>query len=184
MKKVLLTSSGFETKVIEDVFLNLIKNAPQNAKVLFIPTAAIFPDAIAVLPKCMNDLLKVNIQKHNIKVFDLHRALTHDELSIYDAIYFTGGDPSYLIKRINDTGFNTPLKGYINDVGVYVGVSAGSLVATNNVPNNLGLLNCTLSVHMEHSNPTGVINETDSPHINLSANTAILINDGVSQIIE
>ena len=75
MKKVLLTSSGFETKVIENAFLSLIKNTPQNAKVLFIPTAAIFPDAISVLPKCMNDLLKINIQKHNIKVFDLHRAL-------------------------------------------------------------------------------------------------------------
>lgn len=184
MKKVLLTSSGFETKVIEDAFLNLIKNDPQNAKVLFIPTAAIYPDAVSVLPKCMNDLLKVNIQKHNITVFDLHRALTFDELSMYDAVYFTGGDTNYLIKRINDTGFNITLKDYVNNMGVYVGVSAGSLVAVNNVPDNLGLLNCTLSVHMKQGHPKGIIDEKNNPHIDLSSGTAIVINGGVSQIIE
>jgi len=55
-------------------------------------------------------------------------------------VYFTGGSPQYLLERINSTGFNRSLKQYIDYGGVYVGVSAGSVVAANNLPDNLGFI--------------------------------------------
>ena len=184
MKKALLTSAGFETTVIIVAILSLLGKAPREAKVLFVPTAAISPDAVAVLPACMDDLLKIGVLPQNIRVFDLHRALNIVELSVYDAIYFTGGDPSYLIQRINDTGFDVPLKEYASNIGIYIGVSAGSLVATNDVPDGLGLLNCRLSVHSHHNDPVGIIDETTNPHIRLSDSGAIVMANGVSRIIE
>ena len=63
MKKVILTSAGFENRIIEDKFINLINKPRNEIMVLFIPTAAINADAIAVLPECMNDLLAAEIQK-------------------------------------------------------------------------------------------------------------------------
>lgn len=77
MRKILLTSSGFETDRIMEVFKSLFDIEPMQIKALFIPTAANFPDAISVLPACMN---------------------------------------------VNQ---------YINNGGVYVGVSAGSIIAAN-----------------------------------------------------
>jgi hypothetical protein len=41
------------------------------------------------------------------------------------------------------------LKNFVYEKGVYIGVSAGSWTATNNLPDSLGYINRTLSVHAE-----------------------------------
>jgi len=177
MKKILLTSAGFETKAISGAFLDFVDKEPNRIKALFIPTAAIFPAAIAVLPKCMDDLLNISILAENIKVFDLHRAMTVEELSEFDAVYFTGGSPQYLLDRINDTGFNSPLNEYVNKGGVYVGVSAGSIVAAGNLPNNLGYLKASLRVHLETGTAQGVIDNDAITQIDLTNNAVLILGD-------
>jgi len=175
MRKILLTSAGFETKCILELFKSLFQVEPLDIKALFVPTAAVFPEAISVLPKCMDDLLKAGILSENIHVFDLHRNMEYSELCQYGVIYFTGGDTQYLLNRINDTGFNTPLSKFVDNGGVYVGVSAGSMIATNNLPNSLKLINCTLSVHAQSGTKPGIIDVSQNPHIDLKDNNAILI---------
>ena len=59
--KVLLTSCGFETEEIKNVFMDMLTKDTSEMRALFIPTAAVFPDAIEVLPLCMKDLLDVGI---------------------------------------------------------------------------------------------------------------------------
>lgn len=184
MRKILLTSSGFETKSLQNIFLNLIGKKPEEIKALFIPTAAIDPDAIAVLPKCMNDLLKIGILPENIKVFDLHCNMDVEELSEHDAVYFTGGSTKYLLERINDTDFDKSLKQYVDNGGVYVGVSAGSVAATNNLPDNLGFINCTLKVHMSSGTQCGLIDVSQNPQIELTGETAILIFGDRYEVVE
>jgi len=184
MRKILLTSSGFENKRIMELFHNLLEKEPSLIKALFIPTAANDADAIAVLPKCMNDLLVAGIPEKNITVFDLHRNMTAEELCEYDVVYFTGGSPHYLLQRINDTGFNNSLKRFVDKGGVYVGVSAGSWIATNNLPNSLGYINCTLSVHTKVGTKSGFIDITNNPHIDLTGNNVILILGNDYQVME
>lgn len=41
MKKIILTSAGFENNEIEKKFLGMINKAPSEIKALWIPTAAI-----------------------------------------------------------------------------------------------------------------------------------------------
>lgn len=59
--RVLLTSADLETEEIKECFANMIDKEMRSVKALFIPTAAVDPGAIAVLPKCMNDLRKCGI---------------------------------------------------------------------------------------------------------------------------
>ena len=146
---VLLTSCGFETKVIEQEFLKMLYKAPSQIKAIFIPTAAISPDAIEVLPKCLNDLLKCGIVRENIFVYDLHDTVDADLFEVYDVIYLCGGDPTYLLRRIREHGFDKELKTFIERGGVVVGVSAGSVIFADDMPNNLGLLKCALDVHCD-----------------------------------
>ena len=47
----------------DDEGFNCRVTKPADTKALFIPTAAIDAEAIEVLPKCMNDLLKCGILK-------------------------------------------------------------------------------------------------------------------------
>lgn len=184
MRSVLLTSSGFETGHILEVFHGLFKKEFTKIRALFIPTAANDPDAIGVLPKCMNDLLKAGILAENIQVFDLHCNMAIDELLKYDVVYFTGGSPLYLLERINDTGFNQSIKQYVDNGGVYVGVSAGSIVATNNLPQNLGLVNCTLGVHKMSGTKSGTVDISNNPHIDLTGNNVLLSLNNKCEVIE
>ena len=184
MKKIILTSAGFENKKIKDTFIELINKPSNEIMVLFIPTAAINADAIAVLPKCMNDLLEAGIPKENVHVYDLHEEMSLEKLMKYDAIYFCGGNSQYLLDRINEIKFNTTLKEYVQKGGVFVGVSAGSIIAAQNLPNNLGFINCLLSVHCEKGTDIGKITTSDCQQIKLTDNQAILLTDDGAQIIE
>ena len=144
--KVLLTSAGLETEELQDYFVKMLDREMNSVRALFIPTAAVDAGAIAVLPKCMNDLLKCGISESNIKVYDMHKGMELKELSQYDAVYICGGDTRYLLQRMNETGFAGSLKEYILAGGAVLGVSAGSLIFADNIPDNFGLIPVKLEV--------------------------------------
>lgn len=178
---ILLTSAGFENIKIRDKFLECIRKEPCCIRALFIPTAAITADSIAMLPKCMNDLLNCGIPKENISVYDLHKEMSEDEINRFHAVYICGGSTKYLLSRINEVNFNVTLDKFIRQGGVMAGVSAGSIIAARNLPDNLGYLNCILHVHSENGSQAGSINISESPQIWLTDKQAILltgINEG------
>lgn len=181
--KVLLTSAGFENKKISDAFLSMIHKDPKDITVVFIPTAANTADAIAMLPKCMNDLLNIGINKGNIHVYDLHYKMKYQLLKQYDAVYVCGGSTDYLIERVNKTGFKGALLRYIRQDGVYVGVSAGSCIAATNVKGGLGLIHALLNVHCEAGEMPGPLHP-DRDHINLTNRQSIVIRDQEILILE
>lgn len=183
MRKILLTSAGFENKKIEEVFIGLVGKASKDIKAIFVPTAAIFPDAKAVLPKCKLDLLNAGILEQNITIYDLDRQVTYDEISDFDAIYFCGGSTKHLRDKINEMNFLETLKEFIDKGRVYIGVSAGSCVLSAS-ENGLGLINCTISVHNEKGSDSGPLDTTNCPHVNLTNNQAILIVGYKAEIIE
>ena len=184
MENIILTANGFENKNVGRIFLEMVNKESSQIKVVFVPTAAIFADAIEVLPKCLHDLLDLNIPAENIMVYDLHYKMEYNELIKYDAIYFCGGDPSYLLRRINETGFNEILKEYIQNGGIYIGVSAGSIIMANNLPNNLGYLSCKLDVHGNEGIKNGKFNPEEYSNIKLPDNKAIIIINNEYEVIE
>lgn len=184
MRKILLTSSAFDNKRIGDIFLTLSGKKPDEIRVLFVPTAAIHPVAILMLSKRMESLLSIGIPVQNITVYDLHRKLTFDNLCNYDAILFSGGDDQYLLQRIYENQFHIPLTRFINRGGIYVGVSGGSIIATNKTPEHLGFVNCTLGVHHPEGTAPGVIDITKCPHIDITDNQALLLHDSEYKIVE
>ncbi len=175
--KVLLTSAGFENKRIEETFLALTGKEPEDIKAVFIPAAAIDPDAIEVLPKCLHDLLDCGIPKDNIRVYDLHADMSREELMGYDAVYVCGGNTEYLLERINEKGFRNTLLMFIKQGGVYVGVSAGSLAAAGNLKGSLGILECPVRVHCEKGMEAGPADVENCGEIRIDNRQAILVSD-------
>ena len=175
--RVLLTSAGLETEEIQRFFIKLVDRDMTGVKALFIPTAAIDADAIAVLPKCMGDLLKCGIPAENVKVFDLHRGMDVAELRQYDMVYLCGGDTRYLLRRIRGTGFHKALMEYIHENGVVLGVSAGSLIFAGNLPENLGLLETNLEVHCMEGEKPGKVEYPFKKHLYLTNTCALVIRD-------
>lgn len=144
---VILTSCGLETKRIEKLFTDMLPKSPSEIRAIFIPTAANSPDAIDVLPKCLHDLLKCGIKRENIFVYDLHDEIEDDMMDSCDVVYLCGGSPAYLLKRINEKLFRNQLLEFISSGKIVIGVSAGSMIFANDLPDNLGLLTCGLDVH-------------------------------------
>ena len=172
--KLILSSAGLENEVLKSQFLKLLDKDVKDVHPLFIPTAAIDPGAIAVLPKCMNDLLKCGIPEENVTVFDLHRNMSPEELKQYDLVYLTGGRTAYLLERINETGFRESLLGYIRENGLVLGVSAGSIIFANNLENNLGLLDAKLDVHCQSGEKPGKLEQ--KAHVQLTNDCALLLD--------
>ena len=179
--KLILSSAGLENEVLKSKFLKLLDKDVKDVHPLFIPTAAIDPGAIAVLPKCMNDLLKCGIPEENITVFDLHKGMCLPELEQFDLVYLCGGRTSYLLQRINDTGFRDSLLEYIQQDGLVLGVSAGSIIFAKNLENNLGLLDARLDVHCGSGEKPGPLEKKD--HIRLTNDCALLLRGGDITVI-
>lgn len=175
--RVLLTSAGLETEEIKACFVNMAGKDMSLVKALFIPTAAIDAGAIKVLPKCMNDLLKCGISDKNIDVWDLHSGMEFEKLQQYDVVYLCGGNTQYLLERINATGFHKSLIEYIKENGMVIGVSAGSLIFSNNLDHNLGLIDTKLDVHCTTGEKPGKLAYPLKSNVKLTNTCALVIRD-------
>ncbi len=184
MKKIILTSAGFENKKIEQKFLDMVNKPANEIRAIWIPTAAIDDDAKAVLPKCMDDLLNTGISAGNIKTYNLDYVMQYEEMTTFDAVYVCGGNSRYLLDKMHEANFVSLLKNFINQGGTYIGISAGSLICVNEFKDNLGFLPCTLTVHCMEGNISGDIDINHISHINLTNNQAIIIEDEKSYILE
>ena len=150
MKRLLLTSAGFENPEFAQLFLNEAGIPAEKIKALFIPTAAdVDDDAKAMLVKCYEDLTNCGVLPENITAYGLHRKLGESELSEYHAIYVCGGSPEYLLERMNAIGFPEILETAFKHNIIYIGVSAGSIVCGSNLENNLGYIDKKIGVHSD-----------------------------------
>lgn len=184
MKKIMLTSTGFTNRNIEKRFFELVKLPSDKIKAMFIPTAAITEAAKEFVPLCKGDLLIAGILEKNIVTYDLDRIISCDEICDFDVIYVCGGTTKYLLHRMNDVKFSIPLKKFLDNGGVYVGVSAGSVALAQNLPESLGYINCILNVHQEEGTECGCIDTRDCPTMKLTDNQAIIIEDNIITIME
>ncbi len=184
MKRIILTSAGFENKKIEDIFLNFIDKSADTAKALWIPTAAIDDDAKAVLPKCMNDLLNAGLKKENITVYDLDYKMNYEELKNYDVVYVCGGDCNHLIKRMRKVGFIDLIMKYSENDGVYVGVSAGSCICGSDFKKGIPWIPCKIDVHCSKGTPKGEYDFEQFKMVKLTDKQAIVLYGNTIQIAE
>ena len=197
--KVLLTDAGWYTsfhlfnestlkKKILRTFHEMLEMPPEKAKVLFITTAACGNDYYPAAGICFAELLSAGILPNNITPHDIDGTLSAEEAMQYDVIYITGGNTTHLLNKINNFKFDLIIKKMIFANKLYVGASAGSLIATPHIGEpfdektaGLSLINVYLSFH----NPPNTPPRTDLPlpHIPLTENQAIMVrHDGYTLI--
>ena len=177
MRTLFLTSSGLNENTCR-VFWESIKKDPADTKVIFVPSAAAGNDAakegIAV---CAERLMSMGIPIGNILIYDLPllisagyertysgyirdipaplRLMSAEELNRFDVIVFGGGDASVLLGELNRTGLSDTLRPALENGLVYLGISAGSMVATGNFQDGLGYLANPVIPHAEKGVPCG-----------------------------
>lgn len=204
MKKILLTSAGL-SEDLKKLFFMQIKKKPEEIKIIFVPSASTVNDgAREGLSIGMFELKNMGILPENILVYDLRyilsknyarmcplnlddipsifRLLSVDEMNKYDVLLFSGGNASVLLDEINRTGFNEVLTQAVDNGLFYLGISAGSMVAAGNLPDNLGYVKNPITVHCEKGTPCG--NLPQGGKIYLTNKQAIWIEGDKAQIME
>lgn len=165
--RLLLTSAGVTNKSIAKAILELTHLPAKKIKLAFVPTAAnvIAGDKDWVI----NDLLHFKQQGYeSIDIVDiaaLEQKIWQPRLEAANVICFGGGDEQYLAKVINKCGLRKLLPKLLKN-RLYIGISAGSMVAGQFLPkellkaiypednfnrkleNSLGLVNCSFIPHL------------------------------------
>ncbi len=133
MKKILLTSAGFENPKIGKEFLNVVGKPSSEIKVLFIPTASRTEEELSYVEESRKELLDLGIKKENIFDYNLDREISEEELEKIDVLYVCGGNTFYLLYKIREKEFDKKIIDLVNNEIVYVGASAGSILLGPNI---------------------------------------------------
>ena len=128
--KLLLTSGGITNASIAKALFDLVGKKPQETSLVFVPTAA----NIEMGDKgwFIDDL--ANLKKQNFRSIDIADISAVDmkiwkkKFDAADVLFFEGGTTYHLMKWINKSGLISMLPEYLK-TKVYVGLSAGSMVA-------------------------------------------------------
>lgn len=133
--KLLLTSAGLYNKSIAKALFDLVGKKPEETSLVFIPTASNVEKGDKGW--LINDL--INLKNQNFKSIDISDISAVDEsvwrprLEEADVIYFEGGNSYHLMEWINKSGLIKLLPELLK-TKVWVGVSAGSMVAGKDLP--------------------------------------------------
>lgn len=128
MKKLLLTSAGFENPKVGEEFLKLVGKPASEIKIIFVPTASRTEDELFYVNKSKQELFSLGIKHENLKLLDINHKISYKEVSDFDVIYVCGGNTFYLLAKTREFGFDKIIKKFIEQGKLYVGVSAGSIL--------------------------------------------------------
>ena len=203
--KLLLTSNGFENPEIAKEFLRLVGKPAEEIKILFIPIASRSIDERNYANKSKQELYDIGIKYENIRILNINKKpLSEAEMFDYDTIYICGGNTFYLMQRLRETKFHQKIKQYLKKSGVYVGVSAGSIILGSDIEiaglgktgdeNDIGLedfkglnlINQVIYTHYIKSEEQLIRNyekKTKQKVLRLKDNQALLINNKQEKVI-
>lgn len=139
--KLLLTSEGLSTPAIKSEFVKLVGKPIHEITVAFIPTAGDPEEDKSFIEQAIQELRLLGDTKmkewelrgvKKVDIVDLknfaHQNL-EKKLTQYDVLFVNGGNTFYLLHWVIQSGFRDILLKLLADGKVYVGVSAGSIIA-------------------------------------------------------
>lgn len=131
--KLLLTSTGLSNNKIANTFLQLLTKPIAQVKVIFIPTASRTAEEKKYVNASRNELITLGVNENNIRIVDLQSKVKQDDFNNIDVVYVCGGNTFYLLKQVRESELDKVIKKFVNTDMVYVGVSAGSILAGPNI---------------------------------------------------
>lgn len=125
-RTLLLTSAGMNVR--EEILKILPKPAGQ-IKLAHIITASKPEINLDYLDQDRQKMIGLGIQVENIDIEGKNEEEVRDLLKEKDVIYVQGGNTFYLLKHVRESGFDKVVKELTDKGAIYIGVSAGSILA-------------------------------------------------------
>jgi len=198
--KLLLTSTGLSSENIAKRFRSFFTDAEKQA-VAIVTTAAEGKEQNKYSQLAKKQFEEIGFTKINFVDFETEFS---KDFSSYGVIYVCGGNTFKLLKFAREANFQSSINDLLKRNGVYVGVSAGSIIVGPSIsianevepdPNDIGLedltgFNITNLIILPHYSPE-IEEETKAFETKygvtverLNNSQAVLIENGEKSIIE
>ncbi len=162
MKKLFLVSSF---KDVVNIFTDFEKDL-SGKTVTFIPTASKVEKVIFYVNAGRKALEKMGLTVDELEI----STATTDEISSKiknnDFIYVTGGNTFYLLQELKRTGADKLIIDEVNSGKLYIGESAGAMVASANVEYAKGMDSIKKAPDLESLDALGFVDFYAVPHYN------------------
>ncbi len=149
--KLMLTSNGLSSPKLRKEFVKLLPKAPLEARVIVLHSAQ-KPSHLQFVHNVGKELEKAGLLFPNIRYANFSCEKV-ESLEGYDVSYICGGNTYSILDQIKQKKLDRLLKAFVNRRGIYLGISAGSIIAGENIeiagwgsegdPNEIGLKDLT-----------------------------------------
>ena len=126
-KILLLTSSGMAGT--KEEILSVLSKPPDKVRVAHIITASKAEKDTAYVDKDKELMQEAGFNVEDIDIEGKNKKQLMKILQVVDVIYVQGGNTFYLLLQMRKSGFNKIIKKLLKRGIIYIGVSAGSVVA-------------------------------------------------------
>jgi len=201
MNKLFLTSSGLDNKKLQKIFLKEIQKTPRECGVLM---AAYTQNEVE--KNYVNNIKEemISLGFRNILIANIEENIDTNNFGKFDVIYVCGGNTYTILDKMRKTEIDKIIISQVKNGAIYVGVSAGSIIAGKNIEiagwgsegdkNNVGLkdlsgfnfTNIAIFPHFKNELEQEVDEfkkKVDYPVIKLRDGEMAKIIDGKSEII-
>jgi dipeptidase E len=199
---LLLTSAG--TNIKEEI-MKILPKPTKELKLAHIITASKVEEDKSYLEADKEELIAMGFSVEDIDIEGKNEDELRKILEDKDIIYVQGGNTFYLLKWVRESGFDKVVKDLIEKGVIYIGVSAGTIIAGLNIDTawwkygapdknrvglkdftGLGLVPFLITVHIEKSH-IGIIkkyaNKSSYKVIALTDDQAILVQDDKYKLV-
>lgn len=162
-KPNLILTSSFNTVAAKLQEKSLL---PKMASVAFIPTAG---DPYPERPWIDADRKALVELGYNVTDIDLKNRTVDSlekELLVHDIIFVAGGNTTYLVQQVHASGFATIIKNLLRQEKIYIGSSAGSILAGPTVKPFVqeDIIELSASFVLENSTGLNLVDYVVLPH--------------------
>lgn len=163
--KLLLTSSGLSTEIIEKTFQNLLSKPAKENKALIMGVNPKTPnfDMQGYIDRNKQMLTKQGLTPENIKSFELDGE-NPPNLDDIDVLFMLGGTEYYYMYWIRKHGLYSEIRKFIDNDGVYVGRSAGAIIMGPDVDIEYWSTSSN-DIGLENTSGFGYVDFITVPHI-------------------
>lgn len=127
--KLLLTSDGLKTPELLQQARQALPQAPEDCKAVLISYSA--PEEEHYVQEAKQEIVDLGIS--NIQEVNMRRPVDVGALGQADMIYMCGGNTFNILSKLRETGLFEYVQRQVENGALYVGVSAGSILAGPNI---------------------------------------------------
>jgi dipeptidase E len=162
MKKLFLVSSF---KDVVNIFTDFEKDL-SGKTVTFIPTASKVEKVIFYVNAGRKALEKIGLTVDELEISTASTDEISSKIKNNDFIYVTGGNTFYLLQELKRTGADKLIIDEVNSGKLYIGESAGAMVASANVEYAKGMDSIKKAPDLESFHALGLVEFYAVPHYN------------------